>query len=768
MNNIVELGLISTASTVTRGFLDLFGTEPINIKMSISDIKDISKRSAPYTQSFTLPGTKNNNEMLSHIFNIGSDSSYDSRKKTPAYLAVDSTPVMSNGIFQLTGIVVDENKKIDYQATIFSESQDLFAVIGDAYIEDLDYSDLDHTYSYSAITNSWTGASNSYFYPLIDYGYDLNITDMNIGAGVTLKQIYPATQVKTIVDKIFDAAGYTYNSAFLTNSYFENLYIPYNSIGGLTQNSGFTTQRQFMASMSTSTATTINVVGSNVYGFANQYTNPFNDDSTIPNFDNGGLFNVATYKYSADTFTSQEFFINLDFEFASTNPAVTVNGGRPVVVFYRSTFNSGTIGIPVNNMWPGVSTNQRTQFLVSVPVMNDPLSTWYYPAQPGETFWVKTYFLFQYQAPASGGTVTYTLYSDNTRFYNKVNADVFPGQTLDYQNLVPKKIKQRDFLNSLISMHNLYLDPSKDNAKEILIEPRDVYLAGATKDWTNKLDLKTAINQKLISEQQNKKLIFTYKEDKDFYNTDYKSATNRIFGDEYFIVDNDFITGEKKIELIFSPTPSVPVQDSSLSTSDYANEFVIPTIGKLDSSNTFGRTDFNIRILQRNSAKLLPLETADYWKLDGKVQTKFPYLGMKNHPGAPTIDIAFESVELEYYNLSSTTKNTLINHYWREYLEQISDKDSRLITCNIYLTPRDIQEFKFSDSIFIDGLTEDGGHYFIVNSIDYSPTSIASSKVELIKVKNKYVDKTSNKPIINNWNTGVPVQAVAQGQRRRH
>ena len=126
MDSRIELGLISTANTISIGFLDLYPDEPIDIQMSISNIKDISLRSAPFTKNFVIPGTKNNNELLGQIFNIGSDSSFDARQKTPSYLAVDSIPVLENGIFQLNSISVDDNKKIDYQVTVFSQSHDLF------------------------------------------------------------------------------------------------------------------------------------------------------------------------------------------------------------------------------------------------------------------------------------------------------------------------------------------------------------------------------------------------------------------------------------------------------------------------------------------------------------------------------------------------------------------------------------------------------------------------------------------------------------------
>lgn len=714
MESRVELALISTATTSTNGFLDLFGNEPINIKMSIANIKDISIRSAPYTQTFTLPGTKHNNELLNQIFNIGSDSLFDARKKTKSYLSVDSIPVMESGIFQLNGITVDDNKKIDYQATIFSDSHDLYDVIGDQYLTDLDFSDLNHTFSYNAITASWTGTNNSYYYPLIDYGYDFNITDMNVGDGVAIGQLFPATQVKTIVDKIFSAAGFTYSSTFFSGTHFSNLYIPYNGDTGTT-----------ISSTGLNTLTFPLTSGQEVIGNIPETPCPFSNSSS-QNF-------TVSLDYLAD--------LQNNLGFAAFGFVITIHFYRSSTGEFYSYFSDITNGFSIQNV---LLTGTLT---VSTPLLGG-------PALPGETFWA-TYDVGFDVINGDVSTQQFTLTISNT-------------QTVQYNTYIPKKIKQKDFLNSLVSMYCLYLEPDKLNSKQILVEPRTTYYSNniKTKDWTKKLDLKVPINEALISEQQNKRTIFTYKSDKDYYNDKYETSTNRIFGDEYFTIDNDFIEGDKKIEVIFSPTPSIAIHESSLSSSTSANEFVIPMIGKIESNKNFGATDFNIRILQRNPSKLLPVNPLDYWKLDGVVQTKYPYLGMLNHPSLSTSDLGFGTVEYEFYALSGITNNNLVNVYWSEYLQQISDKDSRLITCNIYLTPQDINDFKFSDSIFLDGLTDDGGHFFIVNSIDYSPTTNASSKVELIKVKSKSANVSVVHPYINWSNTGEPVQVVAVGGAR--
>lgn len=764
MNSKVELWVSGTGAT-DQGRIDLYPDEPISISMANSDIKDIKIRKSSFTQSFVIPGTKNNNIIFNSIFNIGADSTFDPRKKTKAYLLVDSIPVMQNGNLQLTGILVDERKNIEYEVSIFDETENFIDSVGDNYLTDLEFGELDHVWNYTNVTNTWVSGQTPYYYPLIDYGYDFNLSDMNTGAGVPINWLIPATQVKYTWDKIFSAAGYSYNSSFLSGSYFTNLFVPFNSSAVLTQSSGFTIERSFQAQASGNTGVTLSLAASppfpgSVYGTAIRYDLPFTDDVNAPNFDNGGLYSATSHTYSSDTYSNQIFNVQLNYQMDVTGSTI-INYIRNFVQFFRSSFLGGASPYYQASDWPGVNTvNAPVTTIYSSAPLNDPLSTNLYPAQPGETFWVRTFFNFTYFT--TGETVTFNWLSGGTFFYNTVGTDAFPGQTINYNNFIPKKIKQIDFINSIITMHNLYVTPDKNNSKVLKILPRSSYYSGGTvKDWTKKFDEKVKIKEQLISEQQNKRIILSYAKDSDYYNSDYQTITNKIFGDYYWNIDNDFTKGDKKIDVIFSPTPGVAVLQSSTSTTNYANEFVVPKIGKRDSSNNFGKTDSNIRILQKNAAGAVTLNPGDTWKLDGNTQTTYPYLGMLNHPGSGDTDIAFGTVDFEYYTLSAITQNNLVNAYWQEYLEQISDKDAKLITANFYLTPADIQSFDFSDSIYVDGMTDDGGHYFIVNKITYVPTSNQSSQVELIKVKNKFVNTTKKNNVFS-----IPVKDAFQSISR--
>jgi hypothetical protein len=50
--------------------LDLFNDEEISINISVQNVQDISKTFTDFTQSFTIPASPRNNEILQHYYGI--------------------------------------------------------------------------------------------------------------------------------------------------------------------------------------------------------------------------------------------------------------------------------------------------------------------------------------------------------------------------------------------------------------------------------------------------------------------------------------------------------------------------------------------------------------------------------------------------------------------------------------------------------------------------------------------------------------------------
>jgi len=329
-----------------------------------------------------------------------------------------------------------------------------------------------------------------------------------------------------------------------------------------------------------------------------------------------------------------------------------------------------------------------------------------------------------------------------------IDQEAFPGVDIDFNSIVPRKAKQTDFILSIMRMFNLYFEPSKDVTNQLNIEPReDYYLNGEIKDWTDKIDLNVEISEQVIAETQNKFTNFTYKSDSDFYNSDYTSKTSNIFGSYDYIMDNDFIKGTKKVELLFSPTPITNMPN--------AYGIIIPRIFKTKDGNagnlSYEHYDFNYRILSRSNEGLISTGGSTI-KFEGMSMSTYPYIGHLDHPIYPTYDLNFGEMTNIYDGgafgwdryLIPLVNDNLFNTYYSKMMDEYSNPASRIVTLSLYLNPVDINNFRFNDSIYLN--IDGSGQYYKVLKIDgYDPTQPGKTcKVQLLKTVYITVPKNIN------------------------
>lgn len=659
--------------------LDTYNEDPISLTYNVADIADISARNSAFSKTIKIPESRNNRSIFGDISDLGVDASFNPNKKTKAWILVD-TIIVFEGYLQLRNVIVDkETDSAEYEVVIFADNDNFFKQLGDKYLTDMDFTELNHIWSANNVRGSWNSKWNDgYFYPLIDYGYDWDLGEVNgwtttYNTEVKTKNMFPSTNTKYIWDKIFNDAGYTYQSDFLNSEIFTSLYIPFNKSKIVRSSTG--TSSKFTIGFTQSATFSCNIaspapywpgiysndvfVEPDYYEIIDQYTGqvislgqnnkqiqlgkrriPFYNE-TSPDGDPDGLYNPTTYEYTAPVnFISGRFVCNFDITFnlltdynknkqgttipstsicfrRSKNPATgnNVTGGVVIPVngsTIPSKFSSSIIsGIQFDNGGKRVYGQISTDILDNSTLNQTKL-------YPGEKVWVEIEFginnkSLRQQVGNSNlltpseivGGVTYNTrylgnnilgtFSQTNKFFNILNPDVLVGETIEYSQIIPSNIKQKDFITSIIKMFNLYIEPLKDNDKILFIEPRDDYYASGTiKDWTKKLDISQEIVEQILGETQNKKTTWKYKDDKDYYNEDYRNTKAGIsYGEYQYFLDNDFISGEKKIEVIFSPTPLIPILSGNNETS-----LIIPKIGKINN-NLFSPTEHNIRILTR-------------------------------------------------------------------------------------------------------------------------------------------------------------------------
>ena len=158
--------LVYRASSVGRE-IDLFDDISIPITYTILDIREPEKRKTSWSKTVTIPGTKNNNRIFSHIYQISADAwikigntsvyqGFNPNLRTEVVVLNDGVQVLK-GNMQLKKATRDLTGNITYEVAINGDLTSLFYDVGDAKLSDLDWSDYDHVWSKENIEKSWNG-----------------------------------------------------------------------------------------------------------------------------------------------------------------------------------------------------------------------------------------------------------------------------------------------------------------------------------------------------------------------------------------------------------------------------------------------------------------------------------------------------------------------------------------------------------------------------------------------------------------------------------
>jgi hypothetical protein len=323
--------------------------------------------------------------------------------------------------------------------------------------------------------------------------------------------------------------------------------------------------------------------------------------------------------------------------------------------------------------------------------------------------------------------VNINLNSYFTGFPADNNIQEYDEVDLNYN--LPDNVKQSDFFNSIVKMFNLFVEVDKFNPNKLYIEPRPTfYSSGVTRDWSDKLDYSKETKIIPMGELNNKTYLFTYKEDTDFFNNQYKSKYGEIYGEKRYDIQNDFLKGEVKTELIFSPTPLVDT---------IGHDRVLSKIYTVDNNGQIKPTGSNMRILYYGGLKQTSYPWSHIATSGTTVRNDYPYAGHLDDVQEPTLDLNFGIPRQVYYTPSRYTSNNLYNKYWKDYIEQIADKDSKLFTGYFLINEFDIQSLDFRDTFFFEN------EYWRLNKIiDYDRINNQPTKCEFIKLKTlpTYID----------------------------
>lgn len=746
---------------------------PIALTKSIAEIKDLSKRKGTFSKTIVIPGNEKSNKILGHYYSINlTDSKFNRKVLTPISLTQNGQEIV-RGYLRLINVnksfkTAQTDTEVSYEVVVYDETSALFQELQGKNLNNLDFTEFNHTYSSANVvdsfTNTWLDGYKYTFPYSIDNQYELS-------------DFKPAIYARQIWDKIFAGSGFSYQWDSIDDDSirFSKLLLPY--VGDKLEWSAedfesFFVKAQQLAPQTFNSPTA--TIANGVQAVWTPQVNPI-DGTYASNYqvlagdelvDGGNNYNPATSVYTSPIYAtgSQTFKakIKINFDFNLVNPlantaflassntndpypanstlgwdynfrfrAVNQNNqllGSGLINAATLTVSGDSGGNPITpfNINPGVNNISTTDFEFILTSTN---------LQIGDT--VRIIVVGEPEIINEDTTATPRWRNNNPPptfpeitnqiVINSYEIEFYPdpesfgfGATLNMNNTIPK-MKQTDFIKGILNLYNLYVDIDKDNPNKLIIKTRDEYYdSGEDRDWTNRLVTQLEQNISFASEDSSRIKILKYKEGKTPFNQFYQNATGEVYGQFTYILEDHNLKGEDKIEIPFSPSPLVA---SGWGGIVHAYDGFAPKA--------------NVKLTYDGSVLTAPqpYSIVDYFQGTGGINpsgqldlTEYSYSGHYDNPFTPSFDINFSKPQYVGYNgLLTETGNNIFNLHWRRTFNQINN--AKILDAYFMLDEVEFANLNLNDRIFVYNEI-----YNIIEINDYNAASKTPTRVKLIQV----------------------------------
>ena len=559
---------------------------PLAMTFQISDFKDITSTSGDYSKTFKFPATKNNNNILKHLYipNINNTNNITERK--PCRI-ISGGMYTQLGLIRITGVGGYGKIPSSYSGVFYGNNLTWASDLGDAYMNELAWgvNGENLTYNKTSIMATWQDVDcntnpNSYIvYPITSYGqYNAEgdtrtiqlldtastqpITNGSTGYfGFTNSgESYetpsptpdwrPAVFVKNTLDKLFGSVGYKISSTFMETAEFKkNVWLlpnfkynnPDDRFKLLSYGNRFTGEGLIS---STSIAPTNDPFDPNDYSYIESVIdlNDAGADFVLnSNTDNTG-WDATTGIFTAQEYGNYLIILNNFGLFATRD---VYSGGTLNVIYARIRLQVKTVG---QTSWNTLASTQTNSFSDSgsTNISTNPAHT-FNGGIENPTYLNKddklrlVLFVKARTAAYTGNEITLHLFGSSTPTSSTISSsangqytiaidpnNVEYGQTYNLTDVMNPDYRQIDFIKGIAHTYNLQMT-TDESTKTVYIEPFDSFYKPYKDaiDWTSKLSRADETTDKWIENDLKRSLVFKYKSDS-------ADAVVKLRGETYF------------------------------------------------------------------------------------------------------------------------------------------------------------------------------------------------------------------------------------------
>lgn len=433
--------------------VDVF-EKSVSQTLQVNDLSELKDRQASYTNRIKLPMTPHNMKAFDFLGISGSQSRKPWEKPRAKYV-VDGVELISEGF----AVVRKSKTSSFYDVAVYSGNISMFDIIRDKTLPELNWNDLNHHLNVSTWEQSLTN-TEGFIYAIGGFGYS-QITNLKI------ERQAPSLFFRTVWDKIFTDAGFTYSGAFFdSNDSFKSELLP--------MSKGYTVDEvdETVDSIGSVTGATIQF---NETGMANQTSYQQQYNLT------GGLTGDLTVLAGGLIQSNFDGVLRVQF---NTN--------------FSRTYGSGAISLQLNGTPMGyvaVNANGSTNEIITATVsVNDTIRVVFYGTSD----------IIAQGEPTQAINVS----ASCSLAFSKITGGMF----MDFAAMVADT-KQSDFLKDIMQRYGLMFQSKGSNHYEFIQMETLLNDRSGAEDWTEKLSHFGAETYKLGSYAQENHAGYQYEED---------------------------------------------------------------------------------------------------------------------------------------------------------------------------------------------------------------------------------------------------------------